>query len=64
MLNMLGLLDQPTAGEYILDGQNVAKLNDNERSDIRCRKLGIVFQSFNLLSHFSILENVCVPMRF
>ncbi len=64
MLNMLGLLDQPTAGEYILDGQNVANLNDNERSDIRCRKLGIVFQSFNLLSHFSILENVCVPMRF
>lgn len=64
MLNMLGLLDQPTAGAYLLDGQNVAHLNDNERSDIRCRKLGIVFQSFNLLSHFSILENVCVPMRF
>lgn len=64
MLNLLGLLDQPTTGKYLLDGKDVAHLNDNERSEIRCQKLGIVFQSFNLLSHFSILENVCVPMRF
>jgi len=64
MLNMLGLLDEPTAGDYLLEGRNVAKLSDAERSDIRCRKVGIIFQSFNLFPHFSILENVCMPMRF
>ena len=64
MLNMLGLLDEPTAGNYLLEGRNVAKLNDAARSDIRCRKIGIIFQSFNLFPHFSILENVCMPMRF
>ena len=64
MLNMLGLLDEPTAGDYFLEGLNVAKLSDVERSEIRCRKVGIIFQSFNLFPHFSILENVCMPMRF
>jgi putative ABC transport system ATP-binding protein len=64
MLNMLGLLDEPTSGSYLLEGQNVANLSDTERSDIRCRKIGIIFQSFNLFPHFSILENVCMPMRF
>ena len=64
MLNMLGLLDEPTSGDYLLEGQNVAKLSDAERSAIRCRKIGIIFQSFNLFPHFSILENVCMPMRF
>ncbi len=64
MLNMLGLLDEPTAGSYLLEGQNVARLSDAERSTIRCRKIGIIFQSFNLFPHFSILENVCMPMRF
>ncbi len=64
MLNMLGLLDEPTAGSYWLEGRNVANLSDKERSYIRCRKVGIIFQSFNLFPHFSILENVCMPMRF
>ena len=64
MLNMLGLLDEPTSGSYLLEGQNVANLSDVERSNIRCRKVGIIFQSFNLFPHFSILENVCMPMRF
>lgn len=64
MLNMLGLLDEPTAGSYLLEGQNVARLSDVERSEIRCKKVGIIFQSFNLFPHFSILENVCMPMRF
>jgi putative ABC transport system ATP-binding protein len=64
MLNMLGLLDEPTAGDYFLEGRNVAKLSDADRSHIRCRKIGIIFQSFNLFPHFSILENVCMPMRF
>ncbi len=64
MLNMLGLLDEPTAGSYLLEGRNVANLSDSARSEIRCRKIGIIFQSFNLFPHFSILENVCMPMRF
>ena len=64
MLNMLGLLDEPTSGSYLLEGRNVANLSDTERSNIRCRKVGIIFQSFNLFPHFSILENVCMPMRF
>ena len=64
MLNMLGLLDEPTSGAYLLEGRNVANLSDSARSEIRCRKIGIIFQSFNLFPHFSILENVCMPMRF
>jgi putative ABC transport system ATP-binding protein len=64
MLNMLGLLDEPTTGSYLLEGRNVANLSDIDRSAIRCRKVGIIFQSFNLFPHFSILENVCMPMRF
>lgn len=64
MLNMLGLLDEPTAGDYLLEGKNVAKLTDTVRSEIRCKQIGIIFQSFNLFPHFSILENVCMPMRF
>ncbi len=64
LLNVLGMLDQPSSGDYILDGENVAELNDNERSEIRCRKVGIVFQSFNLFPQFSVIENVCVPMRY
>jgi putative ABC transport system ATP-binding protein len=64
LLNMLGLLDEPTSGNYFLEGEDVARLSDRARSDIRCRKIGIIFQSFNLFPHFSILENVCMPMRF
>jgi putative ABC transport system ATP-binding protein len=61
---MLGLLDEPTSGDYLLEGRNVAKLTDAARSVIRCKQIGIIFQSFNLFPHFSILENVCMPMRF
>jgi len=64
LLNMLGLLDEPTGGSYFLEGRNVANLSDADRSEIRCRKIGIIFQSFNLFPHFSIMENVCMPMRF
>jgi len=64
MLNMLGLLDEPTSGDYLLEGRNVANLTDAVRSEIRCKQIGIIFQSFNLFPHFSILENVCMPMRF
>jgi putative ABC transport system ATP-binding protein len=64
LLNLLGLLDSPTRGSYYLQGEDVGNLNDNTMSAIRCRKVGIIFQSFNLFPHFSILENVCVPMRY
>lgn len=64
MLNLLGMLDRPSAGDYFLGDTNVATLSDNAMSDIRCRRIGIVFQSFNLFNQFSVLENVCVPMRY
>ncbi len=64
MLNLLGLLDKPSAGVFMLDGIDVSDLDDDQTSAIRCQKVGIVFQSFNLFSHFNILENVCVPMRY
>ena len=64
LLNLLGLLDQPTAGKYWLDGQNVAELPDDEISHIRCRKIGFIFQSFNLFPGMSVLDNVCVPMQY
>ena len=64
LLNMLGILDRPSNGEYILDGENVAGLSDNQMAEVRCRKIGIIFQSFNLFPHLNILENVCVPMEY
>jgi putative ABC transport system ATP-binding protein len=64
LLNLLGLLDQASAGEYWLDGQNVANLPDHEISAIRCLKIGFIFQSFNLFPSMSVLENVCVPMHY
>ncbi|MDP4878578.1 MAG: ABC transporter ATP-binding protein [Opitutales bacterium] len=64
LLNLLGLLDQASAGEYWLDGQNVANLPDREISAIRCLKIGFIFQSFNLFPSMSVLENVCVPMHY
>ncbi len=64
LLNLLGLLDQPSAGEYWLDGQDVAQLPDDKISQIRCHKIGFIFQSFNLFPNMTVLENVCVPMRY
>ncbi len=64
MLNMLGMLDRPSSGDYHLGEVNVATLSDNKMADIRCRRIGIVFQSFNLFNQFSVIENVCVPMRY
>jgi putative ABC transport system ATP-binding protein len=64
LLNILGMLDRPSAGSYLLEGADVANLNDNQRSDIRCRRIGIVFQSFNLMANHHLLENVCIPMRY
>jgi len=64
LMNTLGCLDQPTGGEYLLDGQAVAGLNRKEVAKLRNRKLGFVFQSFNLLARTSALENVELPMFY
>jgi putative ABC transport system ATP-binding protein len=63
-MNIIGCLDSPTRGAYLLDGQDVSKLSKDERADIRLRKLGFVFQGFNLLSRTSALENVELPMIY
>jgi ABC-type lipoprotein export system ATPase subunit len=61
LLNILGCLDSPTAGEFRLDGQDVSGYSDQQRSHLRCQKIGFVFQSFNLLPRTTALENVEVP---
>jgi putative ABC transport system ATP-binding protein len=63
-MNIIGCLDRPTRGTYILDGQDVSEMTKDERADIRCQKIGFVFQGFNLLSRTSALENVELPMLY
>jgi putative ABC transport system ATP-binding protein len=64
MMNLIGCLDQPTRGTYILDGHDVSKLSKDDRADIRNLKIGFVFQGFNLLSRTSAIENVELPMLY
>jgi putative ABC transport system ATP-binding protein len=64
LMNMLGCLDRPTSGEYILDGEMVSNLKDDQLSSIRNRKVGFIFQSFNLLPRQTALANVILPMRY
>jgi len=63
-MNIIGCLDRPTRGSYVLDSQDVSEMSKDERADIRCQKIGFVFQGFNLLSRTSALENIELPMLY
>jgi putative ABC transport system ATP-binding protein len=64
LLNIMGCLDTPTSGTYRLAGEDVSRYTDRQRSRVRCRRIGFVFQSFNLLSRTTALENVEIPMVY
>lgn len=64
LLNQLGCLDTPTAGEYILDGVSVRKMSKNQRAHLRNRKIGFVFQNYNLLANSTAVENVELPLMY
>jgi putative ABC transport system ATP-binding protein len=64
VMNIIGLLDTPTQGTYILDGKDVSKLTDDEQAEIRANKIGFVFQSFNLLPRTTVLRNVMLPLLY
>lgn len=64
LMNILGCLDTPTSGKYILDGENIEHLSGDQLAEIRNRKIGFVFQGFNLLSRTSAIENVELPMVY
>jgi putative ABC transport system ATP-binding protein len=64
LMNIIGCLDRPTTGQYVLEGRNLTTLNDDELAYIRNQRLGFVFQQFNLLSRATALENVMLPMVY
>lgn len=64
MLNILGALDRPTSGQYILAGDDVSTMTDDRLSDIRNRRIGFIFQSYNLIAQYTVLENIQVPLHY
>ncbi|HTO35076.1 MAG TPA: ATP-binding cassette domain-containing protein, partial [Flavobacterium sp.] len=62
LMNILGCLDTPTSGTYILNGKDVSQMNDDELADIRNKEIGFVFQTFNLMPRTTALDNVALPM--
>ena len=64
LMNLLGCLDTPTSGHYILNGKDVSKMHDNELAEIRNKEIGFVFQTFNLLPRTTALDNVALPMIY
>lgn len=64
LLSMLGALDKPTSGSITVDGQDITKMHDHKLIDYRCRKIGFVFQNYNLVPNLTAIENVMLPMEF
>jgi putative ABC transport system ATP-binding protein len=64
LLNVLGCLDRPTSGEYYLGDENVARMSDDQLSDIRSKYLGFIFQSYNLLPQYTVVENIEIPLLY
>ena len=64
LMNIIGALDRPTEGKYILDGDDVAQMNDEDLSKVRGKRLGFVFQAFNLIPQLTVLDNVVVPLFY
>ena len=64
MLNILGCLDRPTAGRYYLGGDDVAKMPDDELSEVRGKRIGFIFQSYNLIAQLTVIENIQVPLFY
>jgi putative ABC transport system ATP-binding protein len=64
LLNLLGCLDRPSSGRYLLGGDDISKLNDDDLSEIRGRRLGFIFQSYNLIQQLNVLENIEVPLFY